>query len=373
MAKFLFYDDKIINILLKEEKPSGGAAVQAYGWIKGLAEVGQDIDVLTQVKENEVLKENCRDLKLIPLYDSTKGVRWLRWLYYRFPYIYKKIKQAKPDYVYQGIPCWQSFLVGVICYWLGIKFVIRISNDYLLDDRFYKKHSKAHRYFQWQGMKLSYCILCQNDYQYNIIRHSFPGKKTIKISNPVFLKFQETATDVRDRKYIAWLGLYQYQKNLPLLYEIACLLKNEQFYIAGKEESKCDEETFRYLDKLKALSNVRFVDFLNREQVLPFLSKAKFLLNTSHYEGFSNTFLEAMSVGTPLISSYKVNPDNIITNYKLGIVYKDSFDLQKQFISLTPDLLKALSKNTLDYVIKYHDYKVQAEKLMSFLNVNYSC
>jgi hypothetical protein len=67
MSRFLFYDDKIINILLREEKPSGGAAVQAYGWIRGLSEAGQDIHVLTNFTSHEILKEECKDLKFIPL------------------------------------------------------------------------------------------------------------------------------------------------------------------------------------------------------------------------------------------------------------------------------------------------------------------
>lgn len=370
MAKFLFYDDKIINILIKKEKPSGGAAVQAYGWIRGLTEAGQDIQVITNVKENEELKEECKDIKLIPLYDQKKGIRWLRWLYYRMPYIYKTIKLTKPDYLYQGIPCWQSFVLGIICQQLNIKYILRISNDYLLDDRFHKKHSRVHRFFQRMGIRLSYCVLCQNEYQYNIIRNEFPDKMATKISNPIFIKNIDNAVEVQSRQYIAWLGLYQYQKNLQLLYEIAGLLKNEQFLIAGKEGTNYDDDTHYYLCKLQELPNVQFAGFLHREQVLPFLSKAKFLLNTSHYEGFSNTFLEAMSVGTPVISSHKVNPDSIITEYNLGIVYKDSYDLQRKFSSLTPELYVVLSNNVRDYVSRHHDYKSLAKRLVSFLNNN---
>lgn len=368
MARFLFYDDKIINIMVKEERPSGGAAVQAYGWIKGLAEAGQDVKVLTRLKEDEPLKDDCKSIKLIPLYDYKKGIRWLRWVYYRFPYIYKKIKQAKPDYLYQGIPCWQSFLVGAICRRLGVKFVMRISNDFLLDQRFFRNHSRVHKYFQRLGMSLSYCILCQNEYQYNIIRKEFPGKKVVKISNPLFVTRPGSMPDFNNRRYIAWLGLYQYQKNLKLLYEIAVLLKEEQFMVAGKEESKCDEETFHYLEKLKQLPNVTITGFLHRDEVLPFLSKAKFLLSTSHYEGFSNTFLEAMSVGTPILSTPNVNPDEIITKYQLGIVYKDAVDLQQQLQFVTPEVFERLSANTRNYVSNHHDYKLQAERLMQFLD-----
>jgi glycosyltransferase involved in cell wall biosynthesis len=319
------------------------------------------------VNKNEVLKEECKDIKLVPLYNPTQGIRWLRWLYYRLPYMYKKIKHTKPDYLYDGIPCWQSFFLGMICRRLKIKYVLRISNDNLLDDRIYKNYSKTHYFFQRLGMKLSSCILCQNDYQLSIIRREFPGKTAIKISNPVFLKNKGNVMGNHSRKYIAWLGLYQYQKNLALLYEIASSLKNEQFLVAGKEGTTCDKETHYYLDKLKQLPNVKFTGFLLREQVLPFLSGAKFLLNTSHYEGFSNTFLEAMSVGTPILTSRNVNPDSIITTYNLGIVYADSHDLEKQFSSLTPELYKRMSNNVLEYV-QQHDYKILAERLISFLS-----
>jgi hypothetical protein len=67
MAKFLFYDDKIINILLKDEKPSGGAAIQAYGWIKGLSESNQDVQIITKINNNEILKEECNIVYLISI------------------------------------------------------------------------------------------------------------------------------------------------------------------------------------------------------------------------------------------------------------------------------------------------------------------
>ncbi|HUQ97512.1 MAG TPA: glycosyltransferase [Chitinophagaceae bacterium] len=368
MATFLFYDDKIINILVPEEKPSGGAAVQAYGWVRGLMEAGQQVYIMTNVSAGGTLKDSCNDLQLVPMYDPKKGVRWVRWFYYRLPYLYSKIKQLKPDYLYQGIPCWQSFVLGVICRQLHISFILRISNDSLLDDRFFNRNSKGHKFLQRAGMKLADYILCQNNYQFDIVRKEFPSKKVIKISNPVFINNNLPVVAATERKYIAWLGLYQYQKNLKGLYEIATLLKHEQFRVAGKEAAHYDEETLYYIRKLGQLSNVKFVGFLSRQQVLPFLANATFLLNTSHYEGFSNTFLEAMTVGTPIMTSEKVNPDSIITKHKLGLVYSSPTNLQKQYVELLPERYNELSENVLQYVEQQHGYKPLANKLLSILN-----
>ena len=57
MARFLFYDDKVINLMLVDEKPCGGSAVQTYGWIKGLLDEGQEVYVITDINNKKVLKD----------------------------------------------------------------------------------------------------------------------------------------------------------------------------------------------------------------------------------------------------------------------------------------------------------------------------
>ena len=78
MAKFLIYDDKIINLFLKEERPSGGAAVQTSNWIKGLLEAGQEVQILTNLNKPGTLKEEWKDVSLIASYDPDKEKRWVR-------------------------------------------------------------------------------------------------------------------------------------------------------------------------------------------------------------------------------------------------------------------------------------------------------
>ncbi|MFL5773969.1 MAG: glycosyltransferase family 4 protein [Flavisolibacter sp.] len=219
------------------------------------------------------------------------------------------------------------------------------------------------------GIRMSHCILCQNEYQFNIIRKKFPGKTVIKITNPVLLDKNAANLSMKNRNYIAWIGIFQYQKNIKLLYTIAHLLKREKFLVAGKEIRNCDEETLNYLEKLKQLPNVEFIGFLKRDQVLSFLSEAKYLLNTSHYEGFSNTFLEAMLVGTPILTSQLVNPDSIISNHDLGVVYNDAEDLMNKYCAVNPEQYSQMSENVKKYVVHQHDYKVLSRRLVELLAV----
>jgi glycosyltransferase involved in cell wall biosynthesis len=368
MARFLFYDDKLINLMIRDEKPCGGAAVQTYGWIRGLLEEGQEVIIMTDISSNDQLKEECRNIKLVPMYERDKGVRWLRWIYYRFPFTYKQFKAVKPDYLYVSIPAWTTLLIGIMCRMLNIKLIQRISNDNQVEKRFHRNHSAFNRFFLILGFRLTHHILCQNNFQLHSIKKRFPGKSAIKIFNPLYLKDHELGDELRPGSYIAWLGIYRHQKNLKLLYQVACLLKNDQFVIAGKEGANCDQETSEYLEKLKQLPNVKFTGYLPRTEILPFLANARFLLNTSHYEGFSNTFLESLSVGTPVLSSVHVNPDSIISNNDLGIIYNDIFDLCKQYHSITPELYQLMSEKAKEYVSRNHGYRVLAKRLLRYLS-----
>jgi glycosyltransferase involved in cell wall biosynthesis len=116
------------------------------------------------------------------------------------------------------------------------------------------------------------------------------------------------------------------------------------------------------------LPNVQFAGFLERKQILSFLANAKFLLNTSHHEGFSNTFLEAWSVGTPVLSGVNVNPDSIISKYDLGLIYTDVFDLCRQFAAVTPEFYQLISANAKEYVAHYHGCRFLAGKLLRYLS-----
>jgi glycosyltransferase involved in cell wall biosynthesis len=57
--------------------------------------------------------------------------------------------------------------------------------------------------------------------------------------------------------------------------------------------------------------------------------EAAMLLCTSHYEGFSNVFLEALAAGTPVVTRRSVDPDFIISRHALGASAEDELELSK--------------------------------------------
>ena len=177
------------------------------------------------------------------------------------------------------------------------------------------------------GLGLSSGIVCQNKYQYDILKFKFPNKIIVLIKNPYSFISKENNNFV-DRKYVSWIGIYQKQKNMMALLEIVKNNLDTNFKIVGKLG---DND------------------------------------NTSYYEGISNTFLESISVRTPVLSLYS-NPNDMITKYKLGEIvavgqienrinyYKNKFDYNKS------------TKHYIDYLKKEHSPDIIANEYIDLIN-----
>lgn len=368
MTKILFLQLENLEFFVENGNPMGGSAVETFVWMNTLKELGFEICQARLENDHRALLRHCNWVTTVPIYDETKGKRMV-WYAYRFPSIFRALRASKCDLVYTSIPKWFSFYIGICCKLLRMKHIVRIASDNMMDDRIYLNHKKKYiKTYISMGFKFADFILSQNQYQFETLTKRFPNKKILKIFNPIvidrtFLKVKEWPTG-----YIAWVANFRDVKNLPLLYRIASILPNEQFKIAGVPlEGYMDAETEESLVNLRKLQNVEFVGKVSREGILSFFSKSKFLINTSKYEGFSNTFLEAMVTGTPILTTKNVNPDGIIDVFSLGLIYKDEQHLEGMLSSLSNDTYKTLSQNCISYLEQNHDHLVLGKRLIDFI------
>ena len=143
---------------------------------------------------------------------------------------------------------------------------------------------------------------------------SIPAKYALKSENRVREEV-EGAFGLNYKKYFLFFGAIEPKKNISRLIE-AYLSSNvdEPLIIVGKAAWKAGEElrflnegTNRYLEQLDNLTFVR--DRVRRFDYAPFpllvslIRGAKALVFPSLYEGFGLPVLEAMSLGTPVITS----------------------------------------------------------------------
>ena len=335
----------------------GGASVQTQNWMLGF-----DLNGYNSIVVSSACIKN-KSSYIIESSPKIKGFsRPFSLLKVSFFFL-KVLRKYRPKFVYLSIPYWSNFVFILPAKFLGIKIIQRISNDNLVLSRAREKFNIAKFFLYKFSLKFSSIILCQNDYQNEIFKSDFPKKIIFKIHNPFLYKYHKI---INKRKYIAWLGLFQYQKNLLALYEIAKKLPQINFKIAGEPYKKVDNETTIALNFLKKLKNVEFIGLLPRDNISEFLAHAYCLLNTSRYEGFSNTYLESFSVGTPVVTRCETDPDGIIKKYNLGFS-EELYENLPKVINYAIDM-KCDFNRIQQYFVEYHCPKSLANELLKKIN-----
>lgn len=366
--KILFYDFNIPNLINDQESDGGGASIQANNWINGL--------LANNIKISVIVEDSVEDLTIsqkiefIKSYKKNKGIPIINWIYYRYPKLKRNIQACKPEYLYQAGAGFLTFVLARICQQLNIAFIHRIANDADVDERIKYRLSPVTRWLYLSALKKTTHILCQNNYQYQQIISKYSNKNILMIHNPITIKNTNQVTiPFNKRMYIAWLGIFQHQKNMMGLLQIVKELPQMVFKIGGTPIHNIDKSTAEAVIELKKCSNVRFEGFIKRSELNEFLGNAYLLLNTSFYEGFSNTFLEAFTVGTPVVAIKKVDPSTIISDYNLGLTCDNHDQLPSLIFEIvTNTQYENISQNCIAYVQDKHDSKKLAKELLDFLD-----
>lgn len=361
----LFYDTSVLYLIKNPSFPTGGAVKQVLAWSKGLSPIGLKTIIMGPHDDPEYFKNHDN---VVVAYKPEKGIRILRYFYIRIPRIIIGLYKSKAEYIYCGIPGHMAGLLALISIILRKKFILRIASDNLISINGKKHRDPLRSYFFRFGFIFSHYIICQNDYQYEQLRKIYPDK-TYKLRNPYIGEVSDTIVSLDKRKHIAWIGRFSYAKNLPLLYKIVKSLPDVIFKIAGNTNLYYNNDNYNVIRELRKMSNVIFVGYLKSEDMLHLLRESFFLLNTSHYEGFSNTFLEAFSVGTPVLAMEQTDPDDIIKMNKLGYIYKDIDDLVGAFNRMVIERseYESLATNCIHYMKKNHNLIKQSYEFLDII------
>jgi glycosyltransferase involved in cell wall biosynthesis len=363
--KIAYVDFDLPYALSKHDYPAGGTAIEWTNWIHGFNQNKIDFTLISFKGSKNML-----DLNLIEAYDLDKGIPKFRLLFYQFPMIFKAIKKSKATHVIQQNSGFLSGLVALSCLIQKKQFVYRVGSDIDVESKVSNKLGLIKNlFFQFAFSNANY-IVCQNNYQYQKVKLRFSGKKIFTIYNPFNLDKIKKIKRSENRKYITWIGNFRPVKNIAFLYPIAKKMPNQKFLIIGTEFKNMSSSVRNDITRLKKLKNVEFTGYLSKNPILEILSKSYLLINTSKYEGFSNTFIEALSVGTPILTSPNANPDFLVSKNKLGLVVNYNTD---DYVTSINKIIEETNysnfySKSLKFVMEKFDSKIQSNKLVNFLS-----
>ncbi len=334
----------------------GGAAVQLYILSKELAE-NENFQVNIITGNDHFTKNKIELLGKIKIFNIRPHKRKISYYFLSLLNLLITLIRIKPDVVIQRGGNKFSGICAFYCKYYKKKFLFSIAN--LTDVNGKHEEGFLGKFFKY-GIENATHIVAQNKNQINELEKY----KKRKFNNFTLIKSSYEIEDhlLTNKKHILWVARAINWKRPELFFKLAKNFSNESFVmICNKTDNKIENIKYWKTIKNKALkiSNVTFIDFVPFYEINQYFKKAKIFINTSIYEGFPNTFVQAFVNKTPVIS-LNVNPDNILTYHKLGSYCNNDFNAMvrnlKNLLN-NKDMYSQYSQNCYNYVFNNYNIK----------------
>lgn len=170
--------------------------------------------------------------------------------------------------------------------------------------------------YAYQALMLADWIITQTERQAVLLKERFDRTAQV-LRNPIDLNDSRLAGPRTSPPTPAclWIGKSDRVKRPDLLIELARQLPEFQFTMVM---NRSNEEIHATIVN-EAPPNVQIIEKVPISQIEGLFQQASFLINTSIFEGFPNTFLQAGKYGVPVVS-LNVDPDDFIQRHNCGLV-----------------------------------------------------
>lgn len=341
------------------DQTSGGGELQIALLAKALALAGNEVSVIDyETSEDYVTDEG---IKIFKIKGWNNGIRLFRSFTHRLPNLYRTLKQQKADVYYCRIRDFRH----ILAYWAAKKvkgkFILGLASN--LDvlnfkNRFKYQHSvspgSVWAFSSGLLIELIYPYLLRNA-DLVLVQHAGQKevllKKNIKseILPNIIQTFESGIEENNHHKDFIYVGRLDKRKGFSKFFEVVNKASSRHSFKVIGEPS--DEDAKFYFKQLQEFKNVKLLGWLNHSETLKEIASSKALIFTSPMEGFPNVFIEAWSLGIPVLSLYFDLA--VIEEEKLGKVFDGNIE---NLISSMDRLVvtKEFIQNSKKYVQENH-------------------
>ncbi len=163
---------------------------------------------------------------------------------------------------------------------------------------------------------------------------------------------------------VVWIANLKPVKRPELFLEIAsCLqdLSGIEFLMVGQPYPSHSLQG-RFEQAIQRHKNVRYLGAVPQEDVNKLLERSHLLVNTSQWEGLSNTFIQAWMRSVPVLT-LGVNPDGLLDNSYLGCSHVSTAEIASSIrrLASNPDTLEEIGKRSRRFAIRRFSMRNAAE------------
>ena len=276
----------------------GGAELQQTMVATALARRGYRVSMLC-LDYGQADTEVVEGVTVHKLYAPDAGLPVVRFIHPRITKLWSAMKQVDADVYYQRCAAVHTGYVAAFCARHGKKSIYAGASDVDFipgkQDIVYARD----RFIFEQGLKRVDRVFVQNPEQGRLLQENF-GRDSVLIPT-CFTPPADVSADPKG--YVLWVASLRPSKRPEVLFEIARRLPQHRFVMIGGADLDAAGQAFgrKIREEAAALPNVEYKGFLPLFEADRYFDAARVLVNTSLYEGFPNTFLQAWSRGVPTV------------------------------------------------------------------------
>lgn len=166
-------------------------------------------------------------------------------------------------------------------------------------------------------------------------------------------------------KYIMTLSTLEPRKNMKLLLEAYDNISKEVNYdlvLVGRKGWKVDD----LIDRYKAKNRIHITGFVQDEHIAAIYKNAICFVFTSLYEGFGLPPVEALAMGTPVISSDAASLPEVLMDQALYFKNNSMDELESLLLSVE-DRIADMPHSLNDTQIKQYSFLTAAQRVLDIL------
>jgi len=337
---------------------AGGAEIQLVSLANQLIHKGYTVSFIT-LDYGQPVKEYVKSFDIFKAYRYDRVKKTCTIL--KILYILRALMHANADLYICSAD--SHGILSVFCLLFRKKFIFRIPSDQVTQGN---SKSLLIRLAESLDIKRANIVVAQSEFQKRMLKKNFKVNSVV-IKNSFLLS--ENISKKTEPPVVLWVGSISSVKQPHLFIKLAESIPTAHFQMIG---GRIPSEQYLFDEIQKEAThqkNLTFYGFIPYNKINVFFEKAAIFVNTSKYEGFPNTFLQAWAFNVPVVS-LNVDPDDVISQKKLGF-------FSRSFTQLIFDVNQLLDNKTLrisiglysrKYVETEHNVQEMSERYIQVFN-----
>jgi glycosyltransferase involved in cell wall biosynthesis len=257
----------------------------------------------------------------------------------------------------------EVFFIALYSRILSRKFIYMTAHEIDCSGEYIRKNGIAGMLYKL-GLKWSNVVITQTKEQCRMLKEKH-DIDSIVMRSGYYIPEKNTH---KKEEFILWVARLENWKCPDIFIEIAKKFPKERFVMIAPISS--DKIYAENIKREAIKNNIEFIPGLSLAEVDNYFKNAKLFVNTSAYEGFPNTFIQASMHGVPILSM-GVNPDNIINEYGIGFFANNNFQKLIGFIDeilTNKAMYEKISDNAYAYAKNNHNIEALSKELEIVIN-----